>query len=94
MTKKQQGLYNHYLYALKRGAKTELYQVYNNYSNKKQCALNYCKELQYRLNGYNATIVGHSCHFFSYAFLYYDADTKHECLCYCTQANDYKFPID
>ena len=94
MTKKQFDLFNSYKYAINKGAKTELYQVYDRYSHKKQEALNYCKELQYRFNGYAGTIVGHSSHFFSYAFMYYDADTKRECLCYCTHANDYKFPVD
>ncbi|MBO6272780.1 hypothetical protein J6O48_08385 [bacterium] len=94
MTKKQTGLFNSYYHAYMNGAKTELYQVYGNYSRAKQAALDYCKVLQNRFGGYNATIVGHSSHFFSYAFLYYDADIKKECLCYCTHANDYKFPIE
>lgn len=94
MTKKQLGLFRSYHAAYMRGAKTELGQVYGSYSYAKEKAMKYCRELQERLGGYHATIVGHSCHFFSYAFLYWDADTKRECLCYCTQANDYKFPID
>lgn len=94
MTKKQMAMFNSYEYALNKGVKTELYQVYGKYSYNKQRALDYCKELRYRLNGYNATIVSASCHFFTYAFRYYDADIKKECLCYCTHANDYKFAIE
>lgn len=94
MTKKQMGMFNRYYHATMRGAKTELWQVYDSYSSAKQKAMDYCKQLQYRLNGYAGTIVGASSHFFSYAFRYYDADLKKECLCYCTHANDYKFVID
>ena len=94
MTKKQKQMVNSYAWAIKNGAKTELYQVYNSYSNRKQEAMNYCKELQSRLGGYGATIVGASSHFFSYAFKYFDADLKKECMCYCTHANDYKFVIE
>lgn len=94
MTKKQTGMFNSYYHAYMRGAKTELWQVYGTCSYAKQRAMQYCRELQDRLGGYSATIVGHSSHFFSYAFRYWDADTKRECLCYCTHANDYKFPID
>lgn len=94
MTKKQTQLFNAYYHAYARGAKTDLFQVYGRFSSNKQKAMDYCKELQYRLGGYNATIVGHSSHFFSYAFFYWDGDLKKECLCYCTHANDYKFPID
>lgn len=94
MTKKQMTMLNTYEVAVKNGAKTELWHVYNNFSYNKQKALDYCKELQYRLNGYAGTITGASSHFFSYAFKYYDADIKKECLCYCTHANDYKFAIE
>lgn len=94
MTKKQMGLFNNYCYAMKKGAKTELYQVYGRYSNAKQKALDYCKELQYRLHGYSGTIVSVSSHFFTYAFRYYDVDIKKECLCYCTHVNDYKFVLE
>ena len=94
MTKKQRGMYESYKRALNRGPKTELYQVYGNYSNAKQKAIDYCKELEHRLGGYNGTIVGHSAHFFSYAFEYVDYDLGKKCLCYCTHANDYKFSIE
>ena len=93
MTKKQLGMFNSYSYAMK-APKTDLWQVYEKFSYNKQKAMDYCKELQYRLGGYAGTIVGHSSHFFSYAFRYFDNDIKKECLCYCTHANDYKFPID
>lgn len=94
MTKKQKDMYENYKNAFNRGPKTELHEVYGNYSHKKQEALDYCKGLQERLNGYNGTIVGHSAHFFSYAFVYPDYDSREMCLCYCTHANDYKFSIE
>lgn len=94
MTKKQRGMYEAYRKAFIRGPKTELYQVYGNYSHKKQEALDYCKDLQAKLGGYNGTIVGHSAHFFSYAFVYVDYDSMEMCMCYCTHANNYKFSIE
>ena len=94
MTKKQKEMYENYKRAFNRGPKTELNEVYGNYSYKKQRALAYCKELQKRLGGYNETIVSHSSHFFSYAFVYWDYDIHEKCLCYCTHANDYKFSIE
>ena len=94
MTKKQKEMYESYKRAFNRGPKTELREVYGNYSHAKQEALDYCKSLQSRLNGYDGTIVGHSAHFFSYAFKYADFNTGNMCLCYCTHANDYKFAID
>lgn len=94
MTKKQKNMLAGYNYAINRGAKTTLSDVYKTCSYAKQKAMWYCKELQNRLGGYNATIVGASSHFFSYAFKYYDFDINKECLCYCTHANDYKFPLE
>ena len=94
MTKIQHMMFDSYYHAMMKGAKTELYQVYGSYSDAKEKAMKYCKELQDRLGGYSGTIVGASSHFFSYAFRYWDADRKKECLCYCTHANDYKFAID
>lgn len=95
MTKKQQAMVNSYKYSLERyGQRTELWQVYGKFSQRKQNALDDCKSLQNRLDGYNGTIVSHSDHFFTYAFKYADYNTGKTCLCYCTHANDYKFPID
>ena len=94
LTKKQRGMLEAYEYAMERGPKTELWEVYGNFSQAKQNALDYCKGLQNRLDGYNGTIVSHSCHFFTYAFKYPEYETGKTCLCYCTHANDYKFAID
>lgn len=87
MTKKQQTMYDSYC----RANTTELWQVYNNFSSAKQRGMDYCKELQYKLDGYDGRITGHSCHFFSYAFRYMVNDE--EWMCYCTHANDYNFKI-
>ena len=71
MTKKQKAMYDSYKYACNKGRKTELWEVYGKYSHAKQRAMDYCKELQYRLNGYEATITGAATYFFSYAFKYF-----------------------
>lgn len=94
MTKKQEQLFDSYYRARRSGEKTELYQVYGRYSKAKQEALNYCKQLQARFNGYHGTIVSANSFIFTYAFLYWDADRKVECLCFITPSNDYKFALD
>ena len=95
MTKKQENMLANYNWAFRNRRATELYEVYGNYSDAKARAMRYCKELKARFQGYDDTIVGHSCHFFSYAFKYIDYDLGgKECLCYCTHAYDYKFVIE
>lgn len=93
MNKNQTGMYHSYL----RSSATELWQVYDNYSTAKARGMEYCKNLQRELNGYDGRITGHSCHFFSYAFRFEHVNEEtgvcEEWLCYCTHANDYKFKI-
>lgn len=90
MTKKQESM----LWSYEHARCTTLYEAYNKCSRAKEQAYQYCLELMARLNGYGGRITGASSHFFSFAFKYYDADIHKECLCYCTHANDYKFPIE
>lgn len=90
MTKKQEGMLKSY----KRATATDLWQVYDSWSQAKANALDYCHDLQRRLDGYDGRICSANTYQFTYAFRYVDVDTGHMCLCYCTAANDYKFAID
>ena len=98
MTKKQRGMYEAYQAAFNRGPKTELYQVYGNYSHAKQEALDDCKSLQSKYDGYNGTIVSHNSFVFTYAFEFVDYElggtNKVRWLYYITPSNDYKFSIE
>lgn len=47
----------------------ELYQCYNNYSYFKEKAIEYCKELQYKYNGFNLKIIGFNSMTFSVGFI-------------------------
>lgn len=93
MIKKQEIMLSNYRHMLKYGY-TDLYQVYGCFSAAKQKALDYCKGLQRRLGGHDGIIVSWNTFQFTYAFQYTDNDTGHECLCYCTKCNDYKFAIE
>ena len=92
MTKKQEQLFNNYARAL-RNRKTELHEVYGKFSAEKAKAMEFCKNLQYRLNGYDATIVSANSFIFTYAFTYYDELLKSVMLCYITPDNTYQFKI-
>lgn len=90
MTKKQEAM----LQAYERATATELHDVYGRFSKAKVNAMEYCKALQRRLQGYGGKICSANTYQFTYAFKYPDFDTGKTCLCYCTAVNDYKFPID
>lgn len=47
----------------------DLYHCYNNYSYAKQEAMNYCRQLEYKYNGYNLKIIGYNPMTFSVGFL-------------------------
>lgn len=93
MTKKQEGM----LYSYNRSSATELWHVYDNYSRAKENAMDYCRNLQYKLNGYDGRVTGANCFHFTYAFRFEHVNEEtgacEEWLCYCTYANDYKFKI-
>lgn len=46
----------------------ELYQIYSSYSTAKAKALEYCKALCYKENGYNFRIISHNSQTFSVAW--------------------------
>ena len=64
-----------------------LYQIYKNYSYKKEKALSYCKELKTSYNGFGACFCGHNSDIFTYAFLFKDDDKTY--LMYITPTYNY-----
>ena len=93
MTKKQKDMYDTYKWAINKGAKTELYEVYGRFSKEKIVALNKCKKLQAELDGKEGTICTHNSYSFTYGFLFVDKESELLSLCYCTASNRYMFPI-
>lgn len=89
MTKRQEQMLDNYNRA--RGI-TELYQVYGRFSKKKTDALERCRELQKRYDGYDGRICTASPYQFTYGFKY-DDGYGHTCLCYCTSRNNYEFIV-
>ena len=87
-SKKAQGIINSW----RRSNATELWQVYGTYSRAKAEAMEYCKNLQYELNGYDGRITGASNYFFSYAFKY-RKDGK-AWMMYITHAADITFCLE
>lgn len=88
MTKKEQAMYTNYLYA---DNYSELWQVYGSYSHAKSYAMDYCKNLQHKKEGYNPKIVSHNSFIFTYAFEYEENGDKY--LMYITPSYDYNFKI-
>lgn len=68
-----------------------LHEVYGSYSYAKQNALDYCKNLQKELNGYNGKICTHSKFVFTYGFIYEKDDNKF--LVYITPTQDYTIQL-
>lgn len=87
-SKKAKGI----IWAWEHSNASELYQVYGKYSRAKADAMEYCKNLQYELNGYDGRITGASNYFFSYAFKY-EKDGK-EWMMYITHAADTTFCLE
>lgn len=87
-SKKAQGIINSW----RRSNATELWQVYGTYSRAKAEAMEYCKRLQNKLDGYDGRITGASNYFFSYAFKY-EKDGK-EWMMYITHAADTTFCLE
>lgn len=54
----------------------ELYQVYGSYSQAKVNAMEYCKEMMEKYNGYDLCIISHNCNVFSVGFIFKDDDGK------------------
>lgn len=93
MTKKQERLLNQYQQSINfYGFRTSLLEVYSSFSLEKANALRNCIQRRLEVDGYGATIVSASSHFFTYAYKFIQ-DGK-EWLCFETHANTYKFCIE
>lgn len=88
MNKKQIGMVWSYEHAK---AET-LYQAYGRPSYNKVRAFRDCEAAKAAHNGYGARIPSASCHFFTYAFKYRDAEGR-ERMQYHTHANVYDFAL-
>jgi hypothetical protein len=64
MNKNYSGIYKSYL----NSNKSELYQCYDNYSEYKEDAMNYCKKLCNDYKGYDFKIISYNCMQFSVGF--------------------------
>lgn len=91
-TQKAKGIIHTYNYYKNTNEGITLFEIYNNYSWRKEKALDYCKELKQRLNGFNSCFCGHNCMIFTYAFLFKEGDTIY--LCYITPSYDYKIKYE
>ena len=89
MKKQLEGFYNQY----KKATARELHEVYGKYSSAKASAMQYCKELQNNMNGYDGRICSANTFQFTYAFQYINESGKH-CLAYITAAQNRYFEID
>ena len=78
---------NAYNYYVSKNYGSSLYEIYNNYSNAKERALIYCKELKKIKDGFNPCFCGHNCMTFTYAFLFIENNKTY--LCYITPSYDY-----
>lgn len=54
----------------------ELYQVYGSYSQAKENAMNYCKEMMKKYEGYDLRIISHNSNVFSVGFIFKDDGKK------------------
>lgn len=88
-TQKAQGFMNAYNYARRTGHTDNLYSVYNNFSQAKYNALEYCKRIQREYNGYNACVVNGNSFHFTYAFEYVEENTGCVKLMYITHTEEY-----
>lgn len=79
------------LRAYERSTETELWEVYGTFSQAKQNAMEYCKNLQYKLNGQYGVIIGYCSTQFSFAFQFEFEGKKY--LCYITKSHDYKIEL-
>ena len=89
MKKAYEGFYENY----KRATATELSEVYGRYSAAKAQAMEYCKEMQHNMNGYDGRICSANTFQFTYAFKYVN-ESGRNCLAYITRDHNRYFEID
>lgn len=88
MTQKNMNMLWNYEHAEARS----IYEAYRQPSYNKVRAFRDCEAAKASKNGYDARIPSASCHFFTYAFRYRDAEGK-ERMQYHTHANVYDFAL-
>ena len=54
----------------------ELWQVYDRYSHAKENAMNYCKEMMKKYDGFDLCIISHNSNVFSVGFIFKDDEGK------------------
>lgn len=86
-TKRAVQMLRSYEYYLSRNNGNSLYEIYSNFSENKYCALEYCKALMAKKQGWNPCFCGHNSMTFTYAFLFIENDKLY--LAYITKDNDY-----
>lgn len=78
---------------------TCLWNVYGTFSAKKEAAFDRCRQIRYKMHGYQGAIVRHSGWRFSYGF-YYDVideetgEVKEQRFCYITYAGEFSSDYD
>lgn len=91
MTKKERGMYNHYIVA--NPNHTELWHVYGSWSQLKENTMQYCKNHQAQNDGFSGKIVSSNGRVFTYAYKYHNKEDNKLHLVYITKSHDYDFII-
>ena len=74
--------------AYRRSEAENLWQVYGTYSDKKEKAMQYCKELCGKVDGRKLRIISHNSQFFSVGFEFPHPETGELCFAYITAYQD------
>lgn len=64
-----------------------LWECYNHYSPRKSEAMEYCKRLMHKLNGWGLRIISYNCNVFTVGFLFMNEDDE-KCFAYITRDYD------
>ena len=88
MNQRETSAYERY----KRSDCYSLYEAYDSYSDAKERAWQYCKDLCCEKNGRGLKVIGHNSNFFSAGFLY-EEDEK-EMFMFITHGGDYPIEIE
>ena len=88
MTKRFKEIYRRFC----KSHNTELIHVYDRWSEEKQKAYNYCRELQQKYNGEYFRIIGACTSFFSAGFEYVNKEGK-RMFVYITHGGDYEMEV-
>ena len=91
-TKKAQNFIRSYDFHMTKNKGASLYEIYNNFSDKKQKAFEYCCELLKTKEGFNPCFCGHNYNVFTYAFLFIANNKTY--LCYITPSYNYVMEYD